>query len=191
VLDALQQVAALDLPQDVPVVDVADALAGDADAWRSISPDALPPLPNGLDAWARAHVDGLVDAATRGAADARGDRLVHYDTRADNLLIRPDGTVVVVDWPWGARGAGWFDALSLLINVRYFDPAADVDGLIARHPVFDGMPAQAATNVLAGFAGMFLASSLRPDPPRMPTLRRFQRDQAVVTLELVRARWEG
>ena len=191
VLDALQQVAAIELPADVPVVDVADALAGDAAAWRSIDPDALPPLPRGLGAWTRTHFDGLVDAATRGASDARGDRLVHYDTRADNLLIRPDGTVVLVDWPWGARGAGWFDALSLLINVRYYEPEADVEGLIARHPVFDGMPAEAATNVLAGFAGMFLSSSLQPDPPRMPTLRTFQRDQAIVTLELVRERWEG
>jgi hypothetical protein len=189
VLDALQQVADVRLPADVPVIDVAEALAGDADAWRSIDLDTLPPLPGGLDEWVRENVDGLVDAAARGALDARGDRLVHYDTRADNLLVRPDGAVVLVDWPWGARGAGWFDALSLLINVRYYDPAADVERLIAQHPVYDGMPAEAASNVLAGFAGMFLSSSLQPDPPRMPTLRRFQRDQAVVTLEWLRRRW--
>lgn len=188
VLDALQQVADVRLPADVPVIDVAEALAGDADAWRSIDLDTLPPLPGGLDQWVRENIDGLVDAAARGALDARGDRLVHYDTRADNLLVRADGTVVLVDWPWGARGAGWFDALSLLINVRYYDPAADVERIIAQHPVYDGMPAEAASNVLAGFAGMFLSSSLQPDPPRMPTLRRFQRDQAVATLEWLRQR---
>jgi len=193
VLDALAQVAAIELPGDVPVIDVSEALAGDADAWRSIDPDALPPLPRGLDDWVRAEFDGLVDAAARGASDARGDRLVHYDTRADNLLIRPDGTVVLVDWPWGARGAGWFDALSLLINVRYFDADADADleRIIAQHPVYDGMPADAASNVLAGFAGMFLSSSQRPDPPRMPTLRPFQRAQAIVTLDWLRERWQG
>ncbi|MGN6219541.1 MAG: aminoglycoside phosphotransferase family protein [Microbacterium sp.] len=191
VLDALQQVADVRLPADVPVIDVAEALAGDADAWRSIDLDTLPLLPGGLDRWVRENIDGLVDAAARGALDARGDRLVHYDTRADNLLVRPDGAVVLVDWPWGARGAGWFDALSLLINVRYYDPAADVERLIAQHPVYDGMPAEAASNVLAGFAGMFLSSSLQPDPPRMPTLRRFQRDQAVVTLEWLRRRWHA
>ncbi|MFD4960321.1 phosphotransferase family protein [Microbacterium sp. NPDC058389] len=191
VLDALQQVAQVELPADVPVIDVSEALAGDADAWRSIDLDALPPMPRGLDAWVRAQFDGLVDAAARGASDARGDRLVHYDTRADNLLIRPDGTVVLVDWPWGARGAGWFDALSLLINVRYFDADADVERIVAEHPVYDGMPADAASNVLAGFAGMFLSSSLRPAPPRMPTLRPFQRDQAIVTLDWLRERWQG
>lgn len=36
-----------------------------------------------------------------------------------------------------------------------------------------------------------LEASLRPDPPRMPTLRTFQRDQAIVTLDWVRRRWEG
>jgi len=39
--------------------------------------------------------------------------------------------------------------------------------------------------------GTFLTSSLRPVPPRMPTLRTFQRDQAIVTLDWVRERWKG
>lgn len=190
VFDALQQVGSVDLPYDVPLADLADALGGDAEAWRGIVPDALPRLPRGLDDWVRRHFDGLVDAATRGAAQARGDSLVHYDTRADNLLIRPDGSVVVVDWPWAARGAGWFDALGLLINVRYYDPSADVEAAITRHAVFADMPREAATDVLAGFAGIFLGTSLRPAPRGMPTLRTFQRDQAVVTLDWVRERWE-
>lgn len=190
VFDALQRVAAVDLPPDVPVIDLADALERDALArWRALAPDAVPALPDGLDTWVRTHFDELTDAAARAVEDVRGDRLVHYDARADNLLIRPDGTVVLVDWPWGARGAGWFDPLALLINVLYYDPAADVDALLA-HEVFDGMDPDAATRVLAGLAGMFLESSLRPDPPRMPTLRTFQRDQAIVTLNWVRRRWE-
>ncbi|GAA5206552.1 phosphotransferase [Microbacterium kyungheense] len=189
--DALQQIAAVDLPEDVPVADAAGLLAGDAAKWDEIDADAVPPMPRGLDTWLRAHRDGVRDAARRAAADARGDRLIHYDTRADNLLLRPDGSIVLVDWPWAARGAGWFDALSLLINVRYFDADADVEALIAGHRVFEGMPAAAASHVLAAFAGMFLSSSLLPDPPRMPTLRTFQRDQAVVTLDWLRERWEG
>ena len=67
---------------------------------------------------------------------------------------------MLVDWPWAARGAGWFDALTLLVNVRYYDPRADVEAMIATHGVFDGMPAEAATHVLAAFAGMFLEASL-------------------------------
>lgn len=191
VFDALQQVAAVDLPADVPVVDLADAVARDTLArWRALDPDAIPALPGGLDAWVRTRHHELTDAAAQAVADVRGDRLVHFDTRADNILLRPDGTVVLVDWPWAARGAGWFDALTLLINVLYYDPSANVEALITCD-VFDGMPRDAATNVLAALGGMFLEASLRPDPPRMPTLRTFQRDQAIVTLDWVRRRWEG
>ena len=191
VFAALRQVAAVDLPADVPVVDLADVLARDTLArWRALTPDAVPVLPRGLDAWVRTRLDELTDAAAQAVDDVRGDRLVHYDTRADNILLRPDGTVVLVDWPWGARGAGWFDALTLLINVLYYDPSADVDALLAGD-VFQGMSRGAATHVLAALGGMFLEASLRPDPPRMPTLRTFQRDQAIVTLEWARRRWDG
>jgi hypothetical protein len=191
VLDALHEMGSVRLPRESAVTELPDAIAGDAEHWRSIDASALPALPRGLDVFVREHHEELTDAAARAVEDVRGDRLVHFDTRADNILLRGDGTVVFVDWPWGARGVPWFDALSLLINVRYYDPGADIESLIAAHPVFDGMPADAATRVLAGFAGLFLGSSLRPAPPRMPTLRPFQRDQAVVTLDWVRERWEG
>ena len=97
--------------------------------------------------------------------DLRGDRLVHLDARADNLLIRPDGTVVVVDWPWAARGAGWFDALALLINVRLYDPDYDVEAVIGEHPVFEGMRADAATRVLVGLAGSSSKARCVPTSP--------------------------
>ncbi|KJL43573.1 aminoglycoside phosphotransferase family protein [Microbacterium trichothecenolyticum] len=190
VLEALHAMTATPLPADAAVTTLADAIAGDAAEWQRIDPVTLPPLPRGLDTWVRAHHDGLTDAAARAVADVRGDRLVHFDTRADNILLREDGSVVLIDWPWAARGVAWFDALSLLINVRYYDPDADIERLIGRYAIFDGMPRDAATRVLAGFAGMFLGSSLRPVPPRMPTLRTFQRDQAIVTLDWLRERWE-
>lgn len=191
VLDALHTMGSIPLPPEAAVIELPDAIAGDAELWRTIDTSTLPPLPRGLDDFVRMHHEELRDAAARAVADVRGDRLVHFDTRADNILLREDDSVVFVDWPWGARGVPWFDALSLLINVRFYDPHADIEDLVSRHPVFHGMAADAATRVLAGFAGLFLGSSLRPDPPRMPTLRRFQRDQAIVTLDWVRERWAG
>ena len=191
VLDALHRMGSVALPPDAALKELPNAIADDVEQWRGMDMSTLPPLARGLDDWVRGHHEALVDASARAVADVRGDRLVHFDTRADNILLREDGSVVFVDWPWGARGVPWFDALSLLINVRYYDPEADIESLIARHAVFAGMPADAATRVLAGFGGIFLASSLRPEPPRMPTLRTFQRDQAIVTLDWVRDRWEG
>lgn len=189
VLDALHVVGSLPLSPEAAVVELPDAMARVVAGWAEIDASALPDLPGGLDGWVGERYDALTDASARAVADVRGDRLVHFDTRADNILLRDDGSVLLVDWPWGARGVPWFDALSLLINVRYYDPAADVESLISRHPVFAGMPPDAATRVLAGLAGMFLASSLRPPADGMPTLRGFQRDQAVVALHWIRERW--
>ena len=191
VLDALQKIGSSRLSDEAPVADLGEAMARLVAGWDEVDASALPPLPSALDVWVRERFDELREAAARAVADVNGDRLVHFDTRADNVLLRDDGSVVLVDWPWGARGVGWFDALSLLINVRYYDSGADVEGIVARHPVFDAMPRDAATRVLAGFAGMFLGSSSRPAPEGMPTLRAFQHDQAVATLDWVRERWDG
>ena len=121
-----------------------------------------------------ARLPALAEASEAAAADLVGDRLVHSDVRADNILIRPDGGVTIVDWPWAARGVGWFDALTLLVNVRLYDRAADVEGIIDEHPVFAEMDPDAATRVLAGLAGFFIEASMHDPIPAIPTLRRFQ-----------------
>src|SRR5436305_4241254 len=57
-----------------------------------------------LDDWTRRHLDRLADMEAGWAAGASGQSLVHADVRADNLLVRPDGTIVVVDWPHACVG---------------------------------------------------------------------------------------
>ncbi|MFZ2015705.1 MAG: phosphotransferase [Nocardioides sp.] len=39
------------------------------------------------------------------------ERLVHWDVRVDNLIRRPDGTIVFVDWGTTALGPAWADPL--------------------------------------------------------------------------------
>ena len=39
------------------------------------------------------------------------DRLVHWDIRNDNLLVRPTGEVVFVDWGAAGVGPDWLDPL--------------------------------------------------------------------------------
>jgi len=48
---------------------------------------------------------------------ATGVTLAHCDVRADNLLVRPDGSVVVVDRPYGCIGPAWLDTVLLAMNV--------------------------------------------------------------------------
>jgi hypothetical protein len=112
---------------------------------------------------------------------------VHGDARADNLLLRPDGTVVVVDWPWATLGAGWFDRLALLVNVGLYDHDAPLEELVAAW-----LPEVAPDHVdavLAGLGAYFVDVARRPDPPGLPTVRAFQRAQGEVVLGWLRHRW--
>ena len=93
------------------------------------------PLPLGspsLAAWVSAATSGagrhVAGAARRGP---RRHRLVHRGrARRQHPESVPTAGVVLVDWPWATRGAGWFDGLSLLVNVRLHDRGADIERLI-------------------------------------------------------------
>ncbi len=181
---ALEAVAALpltgalvDLPETGP------GFAADFAGWHRLR--AEPDL--GLDAWAVRHLDRLAACADRGEAALAGAALVHGDVRADNVLVRPDGSVVVVDWPWATRGAGWFDRLALLVNLALYDEHAPLEALLADW--LPGVPAADVDAVLAGLAGYFVDVARRPDPPGLPTVRAFQRAQGAVVLRWLARRW--
>ncbi|MDG6103455.1 phosphotransferase [Dactylosporangium aurantiacum] len=175
VLDALRR-----LPVPVSGLPSLPSLLADSfGGWRRLAADP----PAALDPWAASNLDLLVELADRGVTALAGDRLVHVDIRADNLLIRPDGSVMVVDWPGAAVGVPWFDTLSLLLNVRLYGGAPS-DTLL---DVFEPDPAD-VTAVIAGLAALFTDRGREPDPPGLPTLRRFQQDQAAVMLPWLRAR---
>lgn len=178
VLDALHRLA-------VPVSGLPalpGLLADNFGGWRRLAAD--PPL--SLDPWAASNLDLLVELADRGVQALGGDRLVHVDIRADNLLIQPDGAVMVVDWPSAAIGAPWFDTLSLLLNIRLY--GGEIDDSVL--DVFEPDPG-AVTAVVAGLAAFFTDQAREPDPPGLPTLRRFQQDQADVMLPWLRTRLDA
>lgn len=157
--------------------------AQDFAGWHRLVDDPDP----ALDPWVARNLDRLAVAADRGEAALDGDQLVHGDVRADNLLVRPDGAVVVVDWPWATRGAAWFDRLALLVNVGLYDPGASLEELRASWlPEVDADDVDA---VLAGLAGYFVDVARRPDPPGLPTVRAFQRAQGEVVVRWLRERW--
>jgi aminoglycoside phosphotransferase (APT) family kinase protein len=175
---ALRELAAALTPSPVPgLPTTADLLADDFAGWDKIAADP----PADLDPWAAGHLPQLRRAAARGLAALRtGETLTHCDIRADNLLVRPDGRVIVVDWPWGARGPDWFDRLLLGINVLCWggDPSAPLAGIEPR----------VATDIGAGLAGMFGHLARTPPPPGLPTVRAFQRWHADALLPWVRSR---
>ncbi|MCA2216798.1 phosphotransferase [Jidongwangia harbinensis] len=178
VTGALRRLARMLTPAPLPDAPRAtDHAASGFHGWAAVAADP----PADLDPWAAAHSDDLRAAAARGlAAIGTGETLTHLDIRADNILIRPDGGIVVVDWPWGCIGPDWLDTVLLALNVIVYGGDAD--------PVLAGVDPGHAVDVIAGFAGAFTNAGRLPPPPGLPTLRAFQRLQADALLPWLRQR---
>ena len=72
------------------------------------------PLVRSVDPWTGRHLDRLAEFEARYPAASAGETLLHSDLRADNLLVRPDGSVVIVDRPHACVGAAWVDKALML-----------------------------------------------------------------------------
>jgi aminoglycoside phosphotransferase (APT) family kinase protein len=133
---------------------------------------------NRLDAWSARHLEALAALEAGAPAAVAGDTLLHFDVRADNLLLTPE-RVWFVDWPLACVGAPWVD-------VVFFAPSVAMQGgpppeaLIARHPAARAADPAALTAVVASVAGFFTQRALQPPPPGLPTVRAFQAAQGAV-----------
>jgi len=130
------------------------------------------------------HLPHAEEAATLAAGFAEqttGETLVHLDVRDDNLLIRPDGSVLLCDWNWPVLGAPWLDSLILLIGPR--GDGLDVERHLATHPLLGEVAPEAIDSVLALLAGYFLKSAADPVPTFSPYVRDVQRWQGEVCLD--------
>jgi len=184
VLAALEILAERLTPTPLPGVPATAAmLTAELHGWQRVAEDPPPDL----DPWARSHLDQLSELAGRGLQALGGATLVHTDIRADNLLVRPDGSVVVVDWPWASRGPAWLDILLVLVNVCVCGGGGDVDALLAAHTAAEVDPSD-LTAVLAGLAGYYVDAARQPAPVGLPTVRAFQQAHARAVLAWVRRR---
>ncbi|PWJ54145.1 Phosphotransferase enzyme family protein [Quadrisphaera granulorum] len=186
-LNALAAVAAAEVPAALRTVlpRAEEGLAHDVAGFERLLTDPWPELER-IDPWSAAHLDELAALARRGSRALAGEALSHGDVRADNLLHRPGGGVVVVDWPHAMLGSPVFDVVALLLNVRLSGSDVDVDALLV-----EWLPGAEddATAVLCGLAAFFLDGSRQPPVPGLPALRAFQGAQAEVALTWLRERW--
>jgi hypothetical protein len=131
-----------------------------------------------LDPWSARHLEALAALEAEAPAAVAGDTLLHFDLRADNMLLTPE-RVWFVDWPLACVGAAWVD-------VVFFAPSVAMQGgpppeeLIARHPAARRADPAALTAAVASVAGFFTHRSLQPPPPGLPTVRAFQAAQGAV-----------
>jgi Ser/Thr protein kinase RdoA (MazF antagonist) len=156
--------------------------------WRLLQAEPNP----ALDAWSRRHLDQLAQIEARSKDAVVGDSLLHFDVRADNLLLSTD-KVWLVDWPLACTGAAWVDVVLFAPSV-HMQGGPTPEELLARYaavyPAFRDVDPDAVTAVIVALAGLFIHRSLRPPPPGLPTLRPFQAAQGAVTCAWL-ARWLG
>lgn len=188
VLTAVGDLAAQLTPAPVAAPPVQEKCADTFRGWRTLAAasgagDGL----DGLDPWAVRHLPALAALEANWEEAAAGNTLAHADLRADNLLITPDGRVLMVDWPWACVAAPWFDLLLMLpsIGMQGGPPPA---ALFDRQPVAAGADPAGVTAVVAALAGFMIGHARQPAPPGLPTLRPFQAAQGRVALTWLRAR---
>lgn len=167
-LTLLARLREIPAPPGLPTAQ--EQLADDLDRWPLLMGDGR------LPAWEQRHAAGLADLEVGWREAAAGDRLLHLDVRADNLLVASQGSAVLVDWPSAAAGDPLLDLLAFAPSVA-LDGGPDPAGLLARAAV----PVDERVLVLvAALAGLFRWRSLQPAPPGMPGVRAFQAAQADV-----------
>jgi fructosamine-3-kinase len=148
------------------------------DRWRRFRSDPARAARHGL---TPDDVDALAGAEAELATWAAGDTLLHGDLRADQFLVSDD-QVHVVDWPHACTGPAWIDAALLLPSVLAAGGGFTVDEARRCLPELGDAPERGVVSLLAGFVGYLLWQSDEPPIPNLPTVRAYQRDQAVAAL---------
>lgn len=175
VLTALDRLAEALTPAPAGVPTVGATLGDAFTGWRSL---AQSPPADGLGGWAQDRLGELAALEATWEERAAGDTLLHTDVRADNLLLTPDG-VVVLDWPGACRGAAFVDPV-------FFAPSVAMQGGPGPRELMAGSGAARAADpqdlaaTVCAMAGYLTHQSLLPAPPGLPTLRTFQAAQGVV-----------
>lgn len=155
------------VPASVDLVDVASVFRKWADCLETLAdaPDAAP-----LPPWLRTDPRGWADVL-RAEADRPMTQVVHWDIRIDNLLMRPGGEVVFVDWGMAARGPAWVDPLLARLE-RVDEPWFD-ESTAASPALADAGP-EVVTAFLAGFGAHLAVRSVVAVDVNLPTLNDFR-----------------
>ncbi len=151
--------------------------------WSTLAAAGAPPA---LDRWAAAHLAQLAELEAGWPEACAGSTLVHGDVRSDNVLLHGGG-VVFVDWPHGAVGNPAFDVIGWAPSV-VLEGGPSPEELLVRHEPSRQIYPDVVTVLLAAISGFFVAHSLEPAPPGLPTLRPFQAAQGEVALAWLRRR---
>ncbi|TDD70492.1 aminoglycoside phosphotransferase family protein [Jiangella aurantiaca] len=142
-----------------------------AERWRERWAELAGAPEHALPPWMAGRIATLYRRVARLPERLAVESLCHWDVREDNLLIRPDDAVVILDWGMSCLGPSWADAFMLALT--WVDTPA-FDELMAERPVDDDL----VTDLALAFAGSQAWRGARPAPPRLPTLSAYCRAEA-------------
>ncbi|MEO5749141.1 MAG: hypothetical protein ABI336_04270 [Humibacillus sp.] len=98
-----------------------------------------------------------------------GEALVHWDIRADNIVLTPD-RAVLVDWGQARRGAGWMDHAMLALDCSMSGSEVSTAELARADPSLSEHDPGDLIALAAAAAMSFASRSTEPAPQSLPTL---------------------
>ena len=169
---ALAQLARTEASGQLPAfADIVSMLT----SWDEVAAD-----PAGIDDALLGRLDEMAAAQSLARNVTPGTALVHWDARADNVLIR-GGRAVLLDWAWTSRGAPWLDSLLLAMDFR-IQGGPDADEFLRASACTRDVEPQHLRSVVVCMVGFWAERARRPSPPGLPTIRAWQahcRDHAL------------
>lgn len=156
-----------DVPSSVELVDIGHRFGVWAGSLSTLTqaPEATP-----VPGWLRSDPHGWAEVLREQAALPMR-HVVHWDIRVDNLLRRPSGEVVFIDWGTAARGPAWADPLLARLE-RVEEPW--FDDSIASSPALVEAGDDVVTAFLAGFGAHLAVRSVVAVDVNLPTLNDFR-----------------
>lgn len=186
VFEALAELVSSPLSEKAQLLlpSLSDDVAYAFDSWKRIDENPVP----GMNPWIIEHFDRLASLAESASERLRGEFLVHSDLRQDNILIGEE-KAFIVDWPWAASGAPWFDALTVIVDAGLTNIGFNTVKEIKTNPLLASCSDDDIDSVLSGMMGYFFDCARKPTPDGIPYLRKFQYDQGLNCLRIIQERW--
>lgn len=94
-------------------------------------------------------------------AHLAGSSYVHTDLRGDNILIRPTGEAVLIDWPWATVGNPHFDVASVATDALIADPSLSLTEVRELIPASGRPPLEFLKANVVALAGYYLYASMQ------------------------------
>jgi aminoglycoside phosphotransferase (APT) family kinase protein len=123
--------------------------------------------------WVWADFDSLHDRVEGLAGQLPSQTLCHFDIRDDNVLIRPEGSAVIVDWGIARTGPVWLDVVQLSVQLN--DPVAAANAIRAN---VASKHLAAATTLVLTYAGSQSWNGEQDWHATLPNMGAFARDDA-------------